>query len=195
MNLLLEAIKAGAFSLAVYHEDVGDEFAEAKQAQLTAIAVALEPAARAQKIARPAEWSALVLAIGDAESNFSLRIHRGECDWAKRECDAALLKGERVFRARGPWQTHQYGEARPTWEQMVGIENTAVQVRVASARLQRGYYTCRGGGDWFIATVNGYAGRRCSLVWPGLEKRYATYRRLVKVIDNEMARLRREQKS
>jgi hypothetical protein len=185
LSLLLEAIKAGAFALAVHKEDVGAEFAEAKRAQLTAVAEAIEPSARTQKIARPTEWAALVLIIGNAESGFSLRIGRGECK--PQECDRG--------RARGPFQLHNYAEARPVWDQMHGLEYIGLQVRVASARLQRGYYTCRGGADWFIATVNGFAGRKCSDIWPGLEARYATYRKLVRVIDNELARLKKEAQS
>jgi hypothetical protein len=185
LNPLLAGITKAAFSLTVFSEDAGPEFAEAKRAQLEAVSVAIEPAARAQKIARPAEWAALVLAIGDSETGFSLRIGRGECK--PRECDRG--------RARGPFQLHRYAEAVDTWEQMHGLEHIGVQVRVASARLQRGYFTCRGAGDWFVSTVNGFAGVRCSQMWGGLEKRAATYRRLVRVIDGEMARIRKEAKS
>ncbi len=170
---LLGAIKAGAFALAVFKEDAADEFADAKRAQLEAVAVALEPVARAQKIARPAEWAALILAIGDAESGFSLRIHAGQCK--PHECDRG--------RARGPFQLHRYAEAVPTWEQMHGLGNIGVQVRVASARLARGYYTCRGGTDWLAATINGFAGRRCAEIWPGLESRVATWRRVLRAIE------------
>jgi hypothetical protein len=193
------SLKAGilkaALSLPVFHEDV--ELVEQKRAQLTAFAEAIEPVSREQRIARPAEWAAAVLATGDAESNFSLRIQAGECRWEKKECDAYLDRktGERLFRARGPFQNQRYAESDVWWDKLIGVENTEIQVMVASARLERGYYTCRGATDWLSATWLGYAGRGCKQPWPGLTPRLVTWRKLVRVIDNESARVRKESKS
>jgi hypothetical protein len=170
---LSDLILAALLSLPQQAEDKAPELAEQKRAQLVAIADALADVADEQRITSKRDWAALVIAIGQAESGFSLRIHDGRC--FKWECDRG--------RARGPWQLHRYAEAVPVWEQMHGLDNIAVQVRVASARLRRGYYTCRGGGDWLVATINGFAGRRCSLVWPGLEARVATWRNVRRAMD------------
>lgn len=149
---------------------VEDRDAPDKRAQLVAVADAVASVATDQKITTPRNWAALILAIGQAESGFSLRIHAGQCK--PFECDRG--------RARGLFQVHRYAEAVPLWEQMHGVENTAAQVQVAHARLKRGYYQCRGAADWTIATINGFAGKRCALVWPGLEARVALWRRAVR---------------
>ena len=185
---LAELVLAGLLSLPQFHEDRGPEVAELKQAQSFALADGIATAAAEQKVATPRDWAALVIAIGFHESGFSLRIHRGECIWEKRECDAALIKGERVFRARSPWQMHAYGVAAGAWDQLIGLEHTETQARVASRRLQTGYYTCRGAADWLIATVNGFAGRRCGHIWPGLEQRVATWRAVRRAMDRAAAR-------
>lgn len=169
-------VLAGLQSLPVFHEDKAPEFAEQKAAQLETFAAAVAEQAAQQKVALPREWAALMVTIAYQESGLSLRIHRGDCYIKKGECDRGL--------ARGVFQLHRYAEAVSTWDQMVGAENTAVQVRVASARLRRGYYTCRGSADWLIATINGFAGRRCSSVWPGLESRVATWRAVVRRMES-----------
>lgn len=175
---LAELVLAGILSLPQFHEDRGADVAELKQAQSFALADGIATAAASQKVATPRDWAALVVAIGYHESGFSLRIGDGLCK--PLECDRG--------RARGPFQVHKYAEAVPVWEQMHGLEHVGVQARVASARLLRGYYTCRGAGDWFVATVSGYAGRRCGTIWPGLEQRVATWRAVRRAMDRAAAR-------
>src|SRR5699024_5202489 len=44
------------------------------------------------------------------------------------------------------------------------------------------YFTCsRSGVPWLQATLNGYAGRRCSSEWPGLDQRVSTFNRLLRI--------------
>jgi hypothetical protein len=175
---LSDLILTALLALPQQAEDKAPELAEQKRGQLVAIAEAVAVVAGEQRIASTRDWAALVVAIGQAESGFSLRIHAGRCH--KWECDRG--------RARGPWQLHRYAEAVSTWEQMHGLDNIAVQVRVASARLRRGYYTCRGSADWLVATINGYAGISCSRVWPGLERRVAVWRAVVRTMDRATRR-------
>lgn len=167
---LADLILAGLLSLPTYGEDRAPGLVEAKRAQYAALAAGIATAAKAQSVTTPRDWAALVIAIGHAESGFSLRIQAGQCK--PHECDRG--------RARGPWQLHRYAEATTWWEQMHGVEHAARQAQVASARLARGFYTCRGSADWLTATINGFAGRKCSSVWPGLEARVVLYRTALK---------------
>lgn len=161
-------VRAAMDSLPCFIEDRGDP---AKTAQLDAIAAAVAEVSR-DAPRSPREWAALLLTIGYHESTFSLRIQRGECK--PFECDHG--------RARSAWQLHKNLFTAPVWDQLHGIENTAVQVRAASDALRRAYYQCnRSGVHWVRATLNGYAGRRCSAEWPGLEQRVSTFERLLRV--------------
>lgn len=161
-------VRAAVDSLPVFVEDRGDT---RKDGQLAAIAAAVADVSR-DAPRPPREWAALLLTIGYHESTFSLRIHRGECK--PHECDRG--------RARSAWQLHKNLFTEPVWEQLHGVENTAVQVRAASDALKRAYFTCsRSGVPWLQATLNGYAGRRCSSQWPGLDQRVVTFNRLQRV--------------
>jgi hypothetical protein len=173
--------RAAIGSLPVFHED---REAAGKAAQLDVIAEAVAVHAIAPNGIPRREWAALVLAVGYHESTYSLRIHAGDCRLEKRECDAKRLKsGELVARAKSPWQMHENLFTRETWSLLTGIENTPMQVTQASAMLRRGYYTCsRAGVPWQVATINGYAGRRCSAEWRGLGERMATQSRLLRVV-------------
>lgn len=161
-------VRAAMESLPCFVEDRGDPD---KAAQLDAIAAAIADVSRDAPRA-PREWAALLLTIGYHESTFSLRIQRGQCK--PHECDNG--------RARSAWQLHKNLFTAPVWDQLHGVENTAIQVRTASEALKRAYFTCsRSGVPWLQATLNGYAGRRCSSEWPGLDQRVSTFNRLQRV--------------
>ena|GEM_PF-1449643 len=161
-------VRAAMESLPTYVEDRGDPD---KSAQLDAIAAAIADVSR-DAPRSPREWAALLLTIGYHESTFSLRIQRGQCK--PHECDNG--------RARSAWQLHKNLFTAPVWDQLHGVENTAIQVRAASDALKRAYFTCsRSGVPWLQATLNGYAGRRCSAEWPGLDQRVSTFGRLSRV--------------
>lgn len=161
-------VRAAMESLPTFVEDRGDPD---KAAQLDAIAAAIADASRDAPRA-PREWAALLLTIGYHESTFSLRIHRGQCK--PHECDRG--------RARSAWQLHKNLFTAPIWDQLHGIEHTTVQVQAASDALKRAYFTCsRSGVPWLQATLNAYAGRRCSAEWPGLDQRVSTFNRLSRV--------------
>ena len=160
-------VRAAIESLPCFVEDRGDPD---KSAQLDAIAAAIADVSR-DAPRPPREWAALLLTIGYHESTFSLRIHRGQCK--PHECDNG--------RARSAWQLHKNLFTAPVWDQLHGIENTSIQVQTASDALKRAYFTCsRSGVPWLQATLNGYAGRRCSSEWPGLDQRVSTFNRLLR---------------
>lgn len=158
-------VRAALDSLPCFHEDRGDPN---KDAQLDAIAAAV--AEVSQDAPRPPrEWAALLLTVGFHESTFSLRIHRGECK--PYECDRG--------RARSGWQLHKNLYTAPVWDQLHGIEHTAIQVRAASDALRRAFFTCqRSGEPWLQGTLSAYAGRRCGVGSLGMEQRVATFNRL-----------------
>jgi hypothetical protein len=160
--------RAAIGRLPIFHEDRG---AEGKTDQLDAVAAAVAKASFGHPRA-PREWGALLLTIGYHESTFSLRIHRGECNLKKRECDAG--------RARSGWQMHKNLFTAPLWEELQGLEHTEIQARAASDALERAYWTCaKSGVPWLQATINGYAGKRCGdTSWPGLQQRMATFNML-----------------
>ncbi len=160
-------VRAAIESLPCFVEDRGDPD---KSAQLDAIAAAIADVSR-DAPRPPREWAALLLTIGYHESAFSLRIQRGQCK--PHECDNG--------RARSAWQLHKNLFTAPVWDQLHGLENTAIQVQTASEALKRAYFTCsRSGVPWLQATLNGYAGRRCSSEWPGLDQRVSTFSRLLR---------------
>jgi hypothetical protein len=161
-------VRAAMESLPCYVEDRGDPD---KAKQLDDIAAAIAEVSREAPRA-PREWAALLLTIGYHESTFSLRIQRGQCK--PHECDNG--------RARSAWQLHKNLFTAPIWDQLQGVENTRIQVQAASDALKRAYFTCgRSGVPWLQATLNAYAGRRCSAEWPGLNQRVATFARLQRV--------------
>jgi hypothetical protein len=158
-------VRAAMDALPCYVEDRNDPD---KSAQLDAIAAAVAEVSKDAPRA-PQEWAALLLTIGYHESTFSLRIQRGQCK--PYECDHG--------RARSAWQLHKNLFTAPVWDQLHGVENTAIQVRAASDALRRAFFTCsRSGMPWVQGTLNAYAGRRCSAEWPGLDQRVATFNHL-----------------
>lgn len=160
-KLLLAAI----LSLPTFAEDREHPL---KQEQLEILSTGIA-AASSHRPKPPADWAALVATIGYHETGFSLRVQAGDCK--PHECDGG--------RARGPWQMHKNRHTEPVWDQLVGLEFTALQARVASDMLERSYWQCaRSGVPWLQGTINAYAGRRCSAEWPGLQQRIATFERL-----------------
>src|SRR3982751_1744252 len=133
-------VRAAIDSLPCFVEDRGDPD---KSAQLDAIAAAVAEVSR-DAPRPPREWAALLMTIGYHESTFSLRIHRGQCK--PHECDNG--------RARSMWQLHKNLFTAPVWDQLHGVENTAIQVRAASDALKRAYLRCSPSGvPWLQATL------------------------------------------
>lgn len=167
-----EAVLAVLLARPVYKEDNVPELRNAKAAQLQRVADAVVTANRPPAGIGRSDWAALVLAIGEAESNWSLRIGRTECKpW---ECDTLRMRdGSLIVRAVGYWQPHKNVLNAEIWHTLIGEETELAQAHNANAMLARGYHTCKNAGvPWLQATINGYAGKRCNLLdWPGLRLR------------------------
>jgi len=126
-----------------------------------------EAIASVPKVTR--EWAALILTIAAHESALSARIAANDC--AKHECD-----GGRAF---GLYQGHRNAHNATVW----GSTDIRVQTFEAARALRSGFYTCNHGKlptDWVARTINGYAGKKCDSIWPGLEQRLATFNRIVR---------------
>lgn len=170
MTTFEAAILATLQKQAVFKEDTKPEFAEAKAVQYQSLAVAIAKASQKPKLPiSKRDLASLLITIAGRETHFSLRIHEGNClAW---ECDRG--------RARGPWQQQQNHFTRPIWDQLHGFATVDVQAQSAADALARGYWTCNpkrtGVNDWTMATINGYAGKRCGAVWDGLKLRMSDY--------------------
>lgn len=152
---MLKAILYAILAFPVFHEDDG---CDEKRAQLEAVANAVAT------VARTPDEAAFLLAWGKAETNFSLRIHRGECrQW---ECDSG--------RARGPWQAHRNGMPEDRWDQMLGVEHVQVQAEQAACHARWAMYACP--GDRIRGAFRVLAGHRCSSPIRGEEDRVASFR-------------------
>lgn len=82
--------------------------------------------------------------------------------------------------ARSNFQLHENDHTRPVWAQLVGVENTAVQVATASKMAKIGHYRCAKAGVPFPASVfRGYSGASCSFEHPGEKARIGTFRVLL----------------
>ena len=152
---MLRAILLAILAFPVFHEDAQTD---EKRAQLEAIAGAVA------SVAKTPDEAAFLLAWGNAESNFSLRIHRGDCNhW---ECDGG--------RARGPWQAHKNGMPDERWEKMVGIENVDVQAEQAIRHARWALQACP--QNRIRGAFRVLAGRGCSSPIKGENERFSTFR-------------------
>jgi hypothetical protein len=127
LPMMFKAILAASLTLATYKEDCADS--PEKVAQMNAISSAVAEFART-----PTE-AAFLITWGRHETNFSLRVHSGNCRaW---ECDRG--------RARGPFQVHRLKSmSDETWDRMRGVENTRAQVEVASKFVRWSLAKCKG---------------------------------------------------
>ena len=137
---MLKAILLAILAFPLFHEDTqSDE----KRAQLEAVANAVA------SVSQTPDEAAFLLAWGKSETNFSLRIHRGECkDW---ECDGG--------KARGPWQAHRNGMPDEFWDKMIGVENVQAQAEQAVKHARWALHACP--GDRIRGAFRVLAGRGC----------------------------------
>ncbi len=124
------------------------------------------------------EWAALILTVAAHESALSARIARGE--YRDFEGDSFRNRDGKVqHRAWGLWQAHRNRLNDAAW----GSPDIGVQTQEAARALRRAFYTCNGGNhphtDWVRSTLTSYSGRNCDATWPGLDKRVATYERIL----------------
>lgn len=138
--MMLKGILAVALSLVVFHED--REASAEKTAQLNAIAAAVA------EFTKTPDEAAFLIAWGQAETNYSLRIQRGQC--RRWECDRG--------RARGPWQVHRLRNMPlEKWDRMHGIENTRAQVEHAVKMTRWALGRCKGDARCAFRLLGGLA--------------------------------------
>jgi hypothetical protein len=171
MTTATAQVLAALLALPTYREDVADPRKPAQIAALAHEIAELKPPAGVNS----KDWRALVIAVGQAESNFSLRIMEGRCK--PFECDRG--------RARSAWQMHKNKHTAPVWDELHGFETLRVQVQTADGMLKRAYYMCERSnpeGFWAAQTILAYAGRGCVdkktiEPWRGLELRLEYWRK------------------
>jgi hypothetical protein len=170
--------RAALGRLPVAVADRTPERALAKRQQLDALAVAMAHESLTAPVS-PRQWVAVLGAIGFRESAFSLDVQAGQC--LRHQCDPRKLTGGGVqFMARSNFQLHANDHTKPIWDQLVGIENTAVQVATASKMAKVGHYRCARLGVPFPESVwRGFSGASCSFEHPGEKARTGTYRMLL----------------
>lgn len=170
--------RAALGRLPVAVSDRSPERVQAKREQLDVLAAAIARESLTAPVP-PRQWAAVLGAIGFRESAFSLDVHEGRC--ARFQCDPKKLTGGGImFQARSSFQLHANDHTRPVWEQLVGVEHTAVQVAAASKMAKVGHYRCARLGVPFPESVwRGYSGASCSFEHPGEKARTVTYRFLL----------------
>lgn len=123
--MTLKVILLAILALPVFKEDRAVELEKAAQLQLIAANI------RMTRLSK--DGVAMLIAWGWHESNYSLRIQRGEC-----------RKGECPNGARGNWQNERTGATESDWDRLVGIENTGVQVARAAWFVNWSLGVCSG---------------------------------------------------
>lgn len=170
----VDSTRRMVLSLPTFKED-RDSVAKATQLEAITEAVATVSEKPPGGISRR-DWAALLVTVAYHESGLSERVMRG--DFKPHEADAHMVNGVRVHRARGLWQNHRNSLNAELWERANG--DVEAQAKMADRGLRGAFWTCaRSGVPWLRATLNAYGGTRCGAQWPGLDKRVATFERLV----------------
>lgn len=152
--MTLEIILAAVLALPVFHEDAASP---EKSAQL---------AAAVADVARDKDEAAFLIAWGEHETRYSLRIHRGKCK--PLECDRG--------KARGPWQNHRNGLADDRWSALSGIELTGIQAEEAARRARWALRACP--ADRIRGAFRVLGGNGCTKALRGEDERVATFKRV-----------------
>lgn len=147
-----------------------------KHDQLETVAVAVAQVTNASRWRGDRlDFAAALVAIGYHESRYSLAVHEGRCNRAW--CPAL-----------GIWQleTDKHGEQGPLVG--LGLVETTRSARAAGWMLSHSRQCGNSPRAWFTA----YSGRACDTLWPTLEERVATFRRVRTVMGTELAKQLRE---
>lgn len=158
MTPFAAAVLAALLARPVYREDVG--VPDEKRAQLELVAPAIAEASNGDPFI-----AALLIAVGDAETHWSLRIWRNEC--RPFECDRG--------RARGLWQSHKNNYLSAADWALLGTatgDGTRLGAERAANLLRYGVHVC---GREPACVLRVYAGKGELSAWPGLQSRLATF--------------------
>ena len=127
----------------------------------------------------------LLVTKGYWESRFAKNVHDGMC--RVYECDAAVVRGVAVHRARSPWQIQKTGlVTREEYAQMKSgsLESTTMAAVVATRHLSLGFAKCHTiSGAIAIYGGAGY----CE--WPGAVGRYAFFNEISARSEGEFVKL------
>jgi hypothetical protein len=153
------AVASALAALPVYREDLANPY---KGAQLYTVAQAVAA------VSRDLDEAALLIAIGDAETKFSFRVHLGLC--RASECDRG--------RAQSSWQLWQNSRTTEEWHGFVGLslESTKAAAGAAIRHVRFARRVCRGEPDPVVATFRAYAGLGCRVPLKDERTRLATFR-------------------
>lgn len=136
----------------------------------------------AREIARFAptrERAALLVAIGERESHYDTEVIAGRCPPAM--CDVAVIKGQRIQRARGAFQTHRLAFVTELWDAAPG--NIPAQVEMASRVLSRSLTRCKAFAPYPAHVFRAYRGGAegsCSMPLKDEQARVNAYLRAIR---------------
>ena len=124
----------------------------------------------------------LLVTKGFWESRFAKNVHEGKC--RKFECDAYTVNGNRLHKARSPWQIQRTGlVSKEEYAKMnsSSLENTTLSANVAVRYLALGMKSCK--------TIRGamsiYGGAKvCD--WSGVAPREAFYKKINAMSDEQI---------
>ncbi len=166
---------AAAFSrLAVSVPDRAPERALLKTEHTRRFVAAIAEASASAPLP-PRQYSSLLLAIGGSESNFDTDVVDGRCP--KHRCDPKVVKGERVFQARGAFQNHLVRFNRDLWP--VANGSPEAQVEMADRALRRSLGRCKPFAPFPAHVFRAYAGGSCSFELKDEKLRVALYLRMM----------------
>ena len=118
---------------------------------------AVEMARVAEKEPLPAkQWISLLGAIGSVESNFDTEVTAGRCE--RWQCDAHLVKGVVVHRAKGSFQQQLTTVVADLWP--TADDNIPAQVEMADRTLRRSLGRCKGFAAFPAHVFRAYGGGR-----------------------------------
>jgi len=132
----------------------------------------------------------LLITKGYWESKFAKNVHEGKCRY--NECDAYTINGNRLYRARSPWQIQKTGlVSKEEYIEMNNstLESTRMSANVAARHLILGMNTCK----TILGTMSIYGGvNSCS--WDGVKPRVEFYNRLSAKTEEDFRKLANERK-
>ncbi|HEY8944772.1 MAG TPA: hypothetical protein VIM73_10940 [Polyangiaceae bacterium] len=173
--MIFESILAMLVSLGVAAEDRAPELAELKREQRATVAQAISIVATEQRSIPPLELAAVLVTLGEHETNWRLRLHQGWC--RTFECDRG--------RARGSYQLQRRsGMSESEWDGLLGLGLTPTlrATREAARRVRAARRRCRSledRQDWAAGVFSSLAGRGCIGDFKGRAARVAMFRRLL----------------
>jgi hypothetical protein len=123
----------------------------------------------------PRQLATLLVTKGWWESRYAKNVHEGNC--ARYECDATIVNGVVVHKARSPWQFQKTSFSYDLWGKSVGTDLRATRnaALIAARVLSSGMNKCQHAQG----ALAYYANSRCR--WSKAGNRYRTFRKLMTV--------------